>query len=389
MPSPKGNVLKILIRSTPWLEPVALEPLELPREIRPGAIVGVHGVLRALIKNETVGRPSGTTFQANDTLALVAFFERLQRSLPEFSGGVNVIYRYPIVMSVPKYLDCVAKGDMVQFSWTVRFTLRDWARYTMLTAQQVTNAAAKAYGSRSVIRRQCGTHMSDPCGVFDLKYADENSPHEISEEIDVLDPGSEVSIAEDFQVSQFVPVFITGYININLMLSDPHTGKLRSITSFNLPIQISSAYSYNPLSQFLLVINSSTPNKAILQTMDFINNGLHLPVDIFNLSLVGSFRNPETERTVLWNYVGKSIIIFANMINYFQSGMRDVWDLLDPWEANMLARRDTGFLFVCPTNVSGLKAWASHMALPAFQLELLPTQSVNKVRKSRHTYEQP
>ncbi|KAF2194370.1 hypothetical protein K469DRAFT_783547 [Zopfia rhizophila CBS 207.26] len=303
---------------------------------------------------------SGTTFCAKDTVALVAFFERLQRPLPEFSGGVQVTYQYPIVMSVPKYLDCVAKGDMVQFSWTIR------------------NISTKAYGGQSAMRRPSGTHMSDPCGVFDLKYADDDSPHEISDQIDVLDPGSEVPVTEDFQVSRFVPVFTTGYIVISLMLSDPHTGRLRPITSFNLRIQISSAYSYNPRSQFLLVINSSTPNTAILQTMDFINNGLYLPVDIFNLSLVGSFKNPETEQNVLWNYIGKSVIVFGNPMNYFQSGMRDVWDLLDPWEAYMLARGGTSFLFVCPTNVDSLKAWASQMALPAFSPENPPTQSVTK-----------
>ncbi|KAH7081221.1 hypothetical protein BKA63DRAFT_549959 [Paraphoma chrysanthemicola] len=362
MPSPKGNVLKILIRSTPWLEPVALEPLELPRDILPGATVSVHGVLKAFIKNETGKRPPGTTFKVYDTVVLVAFFERLGRTLPEFSGRVDVSYQYPMVMTAPKYLDCVAKGDMVQFSWTIA------------------NVSTKAYGSRSAMHRTCGTHLSDPCEVFDLKYADETSPHEISNAIDVLGPGSEVTVTENFQVSQFVPVFITGYININLMLSDPQTGKLRIITSFNLRIQISSAYSYNPLSHFLLVINSSTPNKAILQTMDFVNNGLHLPLDIFNLSLVGSYKNLDADRTVLWNYIGKSIIIFGNTIDYFQCGTRDVWDLLDPWEANMLARRGTGFLFVCPnsTSMSGIKAWASQMAFAAFQPELLSTQSAKK-----------
>lgn len=131
----KKNILKVLIRPTPWLDPVSSEPLELPQDIRPGAIVRVQGVLRAQIRNEAVERPSGTTFRADDTVALVAFFERLQRPLPEFSGGVNVTYRYPIAMSVPKYLDCVAKGDTVQFSWTVRPTARDMVRHFILTVQ--------------------------------------------------------------------------------------------------------------------------------------------------------------------------------------------------------------------------------------------------------------
>jgi len=230
------------------------------------------------------------------------------------------------------------------------------------------------------MHRLTGTLMSDQHGVFDLKNANEHSPHEISDLIDVLGPGSAVPVIQDFQVSQFVPVFITGDIVVSLMLSDPHTGRIRPITTFNLRIQVSSAYSYNPLSQFLLVINGSTPNKAILQTMEFINDGLQLPVDIFNLSLVGSFRNKETEQNVLWNYVGKSAIIFGNPMNYYQFGMRDVWDLLDPWEANMLLKRGISFLFICPWNTNGLKDWAAQMALPAFSPERPFRQAVNKVR---------
>lgn len=195
-------------------------------------------------------------------------------------------------------------------------------------------------------------------------------------------------MTQDFQVSQFVPVFTTGYIVIRLLLSDPHSGNLRTITTFNLRIQISLGYSYNPLSQFLLVINGSTPNKAILQTMSFINEGLQLPVDIFNISLVGSFRDKVTEHNVLWNYIGKSVIIFGNAMNYYQHGMRNVWDLLDPWEANMLVRRGTSFLFMCSANPNGLKDWAAQVALPAFSPERPFKQSANKVRGHNTPYKE-
>ncbi|KAF2259686.1 hypothetical protein CC78DRAFT_555936 [Lojkania enalia] len=360
MPSPKGNVLKILIQPTPWLEPVVSEPLELPREIPPGATVKVPGVLSALIKNESSIRAPGTTFYAQDTVALTAYSPRLQRPLPEFFGGVKVTYQYPLIMSIPKHLDCVAKGDVVRFSWMIR------------------NVSNKAYGGESALCRPACTHMSDPCGVFDLKYADKGLPHEVSDQIDTIDPGSEIPVIEDFQVSQLVPVFTTGFIDISLLLSDPHSGALRPITIFRLSIQISSSYFYNPLAQFLLVINGSTPNAAILQTMDFINNGLHLPVDIFNLSLVGSFRNPETEHNVLWNYVSKSVIIFGNPMNYFQAGFRNVWELFDPWEAYMLAKRNTSFLFVCPADINGLKGWVSQMMVPAFVFQPAPEWSIEK-----------
>lgn len=236
----------------------------------------------------------------------------------------------------------------------------------MLTVIQINNISTKAYGERTTLGRPVYAHMSDPVGVFDLKYADENTPHDAIDTIDILDPGAEIPVSQDFEVSQSVAVFTTGYIVISLLLSDPHTGHLRPIISFDLSIQISSSYSYNLCSQFLLVINGSTPNASIINTMNFISRGLNLQADCFNLSLTGSLRNPETGRYVLSNYLGKTVIIFGNRLNYFQLGQRDIWDFLNPWDACMLAKAGTNFLFFCPGSLDSLRAWVSQMAFPTY-----------------------
>ncbi|KAJ9138070.1 hypothetical protein NKR23_g8697 [Pleurostoma richardsiae] len=362
MPSPKGNILKVLVQPTSWLEPVAAEPLELPREIQPGATVRVPGILRAFIKYEFSPRAVGTALCARDTVRLVAFFERLQRRLPEFGGGADVMYRYPLVMSPPKYLDCVAKGDMVRFSWTIK------------------NSSSKAYGSDISRPRAGGTHLKDPNGVFDLTYADPEKPHEVSDFLEVLEPGAKVPITQDFRVSDAIAAFSTGHLLLNLLLSDPHTGTMRPIMSFELSIQISSEYRYNALSRFLLVVNASTPNLAIRHVIDFIENGIHIPIDIFNLSLTGSFANPDTGNNVLDNYHGKSVIIFGNSFNYFQKGNREPWDLLDPWDTCYLAKGGTNFLFINPTNTTSFKNWASQMVLPAYALEAPPDTPTTKAK---------
>jgi hypothetical protein len=120
------------------------------------------------------------------------------------------------------------------------------------------------------------------------------------------------------------------------------------------------------MSKFLVVINGSTPNTAIIQTLNVINDGLHFPSDVFNLSLTGSFKMSGAARNILWDYLGKTVIIFANPLNYFQAGSRDAWDLLDPWEAYLLAKRGLRFLFISPTNPDSLKSWAAQAASPAF-----------------------
>lgn len=123
MPSPRYNPLHVHIGATPWLEPDLTQLLELPRGIPPGAAVAVPGVLRALIRNEHDQRPAGAFFHAEDTVSLVAYSQRLRRRVPEFRGSQPVVYQYPLIMSTPKFLDAVAIGDRVKFSWMVRHTL--------------------------------------------------------------------------------------------------------------------------------------------------------------------------------------------------------------------------------------------------------------------------
>jgi hypothetical protein len=123
MPSPKANGFKVLIRPTHWLEPVSSERLEIPANIQPGQTVIIPGRLYAFIKHERASRPLGSTFRVEDTIGLVAYSERLERMLPEFYGPQPIVYQYPLIMSNPRCLDCVVKGETVKFSWTVRDTL--------------------------------------------------------------------------------------------------------------------------------------------------------------------------------------------------------------------------------------------------------------------------
>ncbi|KAK4176545.1 hypothetical protein QBC36DRAFT_301015 [Triangularia setosa] len=341
MPSPKISRLQILVRGTKWLEPI-LEPLEIPAEIPPGHSVKVPGVLKAWIKNETVDRSSGTLLHAQDTVSLRAYSQRLQRDVPEFSGGVGIVCQYPLLMTTPKYLDSVAKGDIVTFSWTIQ------------------NISTKSQGRIGTLRRETGTHLSDPNGMFDLKRAPKDTPHDIMDIIEVIKPGEVIPVTVDFQVSELVNEFTTGNMFINLILSDPHDKQMRNVVSFDLRIQISPSYRYNPAARFLLVINGSSPNAFVLHLLHFLQLGLHLPVDIFNLSLSGAYTTADTRDDILANYSGKTIIFLGNPMNYFQDGQRNPWELLDVDQAFDLAKQGTNFLVISPENMQSLKGF-SHL----------------------------
>lgn len=188
-------------------------------------------------------------------------------------------------------------------------------------------------------------------------------------DIDNCRSNQEFGISKSFTVADATEVFSTGSMRLELHLSDPHRPeKLREIVNYEVDIQISEGYEYRENSQFLLVVNAHTEGEAILEMKRLIVSGLHLGVDIFNLSLTGTLANDETEKSVLLNYKGKSIIITGDAFRYFgPETTRYNWDLIDPQDVLLLSMNHTGFLFCGVTDAKaqeGLARWASMLSFP-------------------------
>lgn len=90
---------------------------------------------------------------------------------------------------------------------------------------------------------------------------------------------------------------------------------------------------------------------------EYILNLLHTDVDVFNINLQGTFIESTTGKNVLSLYQGKSIIMCANAFQYFQSGQREIWQLLDASEVARLARMSTSFVFLDVTDSAALRDW--------------------------------
>jgi hypothetical protein len=174
-----------------------------------------------------------------------------------------------------------------------------------------------------------------------------------------------VTIDQTFTVDEKTLEFSEGYLTLELMLSDPITGKIRSVQKHQMHMQISGTYSLSPNPSYLLVVNSRTPNHAIHQIISLIRHRLHTHLDIFNLSLTTPYESPVTKENVLKSYVGKSVIIFGNSFPYFNQGNNDPWSLLDPWHTGLLTKGGTNILFAAVSNLEGLKLWAANATFPA------------------------
>lgn len=359
MPSPEARSIRVLIQGTKFLEPITSEPLELPRSIQPGQEVEVPGVLRAYIRNEWAEKPLGLMLKATEFVTLVAYFnERLNRPLPKFCGPADILIQYPLVLDPPTYLDCVAKGDTVRFRWVLH------------------NNSSKAYGIDGLLRRGAATKLSDPSHFFTLTHATTDAPDEATDEISEIEPYSMVTIDQDFSVNPHTMEYSEGNLSLELMLSDPKTGAMRSVQKHVMHLQISGVYELSPNPSFLLVVNSKTPNYAIHQIINFIRRHLHTSLDIFNISLTGSYESPVTKQNVLKSYQGKSVIIFGNKFPYFNRGVCDPWSLLDSWQTGLLMKSGTNILFSAVQDLASLNTWAQKMTFPAHDFTAGP-HSIN------------
>lgn len=177
-----------------------------------------------------------------------------------------------------------------------------------------------------------------------------------------------ITIDQDFSVHEQTLEFSEGCLTLDLMLADPITGNLRSVQKHQMNMMISGTYSLSPQPSYLLVVNSKTPNHAIHQLITLIRHRLHTYLDIFNLSLTGTYDSPATNENVLKSYAGKSVIIFGNSFPYFDQGDKDPWSLLDTWQTGLLIKGGTNLLFTGVSNMEGLKTWTGKATFPAHDL---------------------
>jgi len=213
------------------------------------------------------------------------------------------------------------------------------------------------------------TKLSDPQGFFLLTYATSENPHEAFDDIDEVEPNSTVTINQEFSVNDQAMEFSDGFLTLELLLADPKTGVMRSILKYQMRMQISGVYTLSPEPSVLLVVNASTPNYAIHQIIMLLRQRLHTKLDIFNLSLTGSYESPITKRNVLSSYISRTVIIFGNSFNYFQKEIKSPWELLDMWETAWLLKGGTSLLFANVAGGEGVKSlqlWAANATFPAY-----------------------
>lgn len=190
--------------------------------------------------------------------------------------------------------------------------------------------------------------------------------------IQLIEPGGEVILHEVFCVTPSAEPFSRGNLYPELLLAEPNDNSpgIRIIAGFNLGFQISPAYTYDPEATFLLVVNTDTPGSLIREMTAYIQEELHLNVDVYNLSVTGTLIGRTKNENILMDYVGKAIIILSNPMDYFGQQGRFAWEFIDPWLVSRLLKAGTSMLLLGLTNINHItQHWTTMISMPELPID--------------------
>jgi len=162
--------------------------------------------------------------------------------------------------------------------------------------------------------------------------------------------------------------------------TEPEEAEMNVAMTCVLRFQISSVYTHNPRAAFLLIVNCRSPSSGIKSTMRFIHEDLKMCLDIFNISLGGSFKDPLTQRHVVENYVGKSVIIMGGEFPCHGGGkFICAIDLLDISTVRRAANNGTSFFFDGATmSTFPFEDWIHTMRSPVEAYDADPNAPFNQ-----------
>lgn len=167
-------------------------------------------------------------------------------------------------------------------------------------------------------------------------------------------------IQQRLQIFPIAKSYLHVLLRIELFISAPGQEQLIDssipkvvclVHTHNLRIQISSHHIFNPRSSILLVTNTDATWNKIQAVRNFIENGMKLQMDEWNVGLYGGLRYRPNEgesppSSVLTTYQGKTIVFLGNRFKFFGNGPRKIAELCDIRALAEATRNGTTCLFL-------------------------------------------
>ncbi|KAN0083855.1 hypothetical protein V8E54_002943 [Elaphomyces granulatus] len=327
MPSPARRIPVTFASSdSDWFVPV--EDVEgrayLPGSIPPGSSAIADGRIKVLIREcrEIEMAPVGTMFFKQSEFTIKATMPWLDRELPLFEKSRKIDIQYPCQLQNFNQLATVAQGsrNIIKF--------------------EVFNKGNTAVGPGSGLPRPIEVDISFPPDSGVLQSDTGEWSDTVSRAIPDV-PGrrsvpiqQQFRINEDAQCYQHIRVVVTLFLGKPSQAADEGYTEIVTIHQMQISMQISEHYVFQQTSSFLLVTNALTDRMRTQAIRKYIQEGLNMEVDTWNVALYGCLQHRDSETdeafSIITKYPGRSIIFLCNRFDFFGRGLRTLSDFCDP-----------------------------------------------------------
>lgn len=162
----------------------------------------------------------------------------------------------------------------------------------------------------------------------------------ISERLHILDTAKVYS-----RVNFSIVLYLTPFLS----QGDPHDLLDHStplqIQSHDIDVQISGRYEYNLNADILLLTSYSTKEEVFDSWKPYIQDSLHLEVDVWNVSQRGGLTKADSGLSVLLDYPSRAIVALNDSFSLNGRGTRSIIAFVDAVEVSKLALKNSSVAF--------------------------------------------
>ncbi|MCJ1281434.1 hypothetical protein MMC26_000753, partial [Xylographa opegraphella] len=265
----------------------------------------------------------------------------LNRVLPDFGFSKPIAIQFPIELRNIDYLPSLARGIRSNLGW------------------EIYNKSIKTLGGST--ESDCSIEVDYSVNSHSaslLSHAQEWTSN-VTNEVDVLPNGSAIRMRQMLRISKDAQNYQELVLRVLLYLAIPsrHSSAeaadlvpVQVIQQEELRIQVSSAYSYNPKADILLVTHPATTIHRYQAMQTFLHNNLGMEMDEWNVGLYGGLQYAAEEgeiigKSVLSTYSGKIIIFLCNRFDFFKTKDRSILQFCDPNALAETCAQGTSCLF--------------------------------------------